>query len=122
MGDLSPHFSRSEFACKDGCGLDTPDPLLVSALEDLREKIGGIPITIISGCRCAKHNAKVGGVDASTHETGKAADITAPGLALPALDAAAQRVPAFALGGIGVYPKDGHLHVDVRDTGKPARW
>jgi len=36
MGDLSPHFSRHEFACRDGCGYDTPEPELLAALEELR--------------------------------------------------------------------------------------
>lgn len=53
MGDLTPHFSRSEFACKCGCGFDHISLELVSKLECLRSIIRQ-PIIINSGCRCPK--------------------------------------------------------------------
>ena len=74
MGDLSRHFSKSEFACQCGCGATDPAPALVTALETLREAYGQ-PLVITSGLRCFDHNLKVGGVPHSAHVTGEAADV-----------------------------------------------
>ena len=77
MGDLSQNFSRSEFMCKC-CGEAKVEPGLVAALQELRD-LAGAPITVISGYRCPKHNAAVGGAKASQHMLGKAADIVIKG-------------------------------------------
>jgi uncharacterized protein YcbK (DUF882 family) len=78
MGDLSEHFSASEFACSCGCGYGTrPGDVsteLLSLLELMREEYGS-PMNINSGCRCATWNAHVGGVHNSAHTRGTAADI-----------------------------------------------
>lgn len=66
MGDLTTHFSRSEFACKCGCGLDRIDPNLVDNLEQSRVAVG-ISFPINCGCRCQAHNTKVGGKVTSAH-------------------------------------------------------
>lgn len=116
MGDLSLHFSRREFVCKCGCGSDGVDGGLVAALEELRALLGGRPIRINSGVRCAAHNRAVGGVRESLHVAGKAADIVVAGVAPGAVAAAAERVGA--LKGIGRY--GGFTHVDVRS--RRARW
>jgi len=75
MGDLSKNFSRHEFACKCGCGLNTVDAELIKVLQDVRDHFQA-PIEITSGCRCLKHNTDVGGSVASKHMEAKAADIT----------------------------------------------
>lgn len=69
-----PHFTQSEFACKCGCGFDDISHRLVQILEDIRAHFGDNPTIITSGCRCAKHNAEVGGVAGSRHVLGKASD------------------------------------------------
>lgn len=78
MGDLSKHFNKAEFACRCGCGFGLRDgdisPALVERLEEIRAHFGK-PINILSGCRCEKHNAKVGGAKFSQHKLGTAADI-----------------------------------------------
>lgn len=74
------HFKISEFACKDGCGYDNIDTRLVRLLEKIRAHFGGKPLIITSGCRCAKHNAEVGGVQGSRHVLGKAADFYIKGV------------------------------------------
>jgi zinc D-Ala-D-Ala carboxypeptidase len=74
VGDLSPHFSRREFACHH-CGQVEVSGELVSALERLRSSVGQ-PIYIVSGYRCAIHNAAVGGAPRSQHLYGKAADLS----------------------------------------------
>ena len=75
-----PHFQRSEFACKCGCGFDDINLRLVQILEDIRSHFGGNPVIITSGCRCAKHNAEVGGVQGSRHVLGKASDFYIQGI------------------------------------------
>jgi hypothetical protein len=60
MGDLSPHFSRKEFACRC-CGRLQLDPRLLEALEALR-RLAGTPVIIHAGYRCPGHNLEVGGV------------------------------------------------------------
>jgi uncharacterized protein YcbK (DUF882 family) len=115
---LSEHFSKKELECPH-CGECKVDPVLIESLEKLRAEIGK-PILVHSGYRCPEHNAAVGGAHGSEHMEGKAADISVEGMALWQLKLAAVQVPRFCQGGIGSYPEDGHLHVDVRAT--PARW
>lgn len=118
MGDLSRNFSRSEFACKC-CGRVEVDPRLVKALQELRDQAGA-PITVRSGYRCPKHNEKVGGARKSQHMAGRAADIVIGDLSVAEMYRAAERIEAFAAGGIGLYPESGFVHVDVRDGA--VRW
>lgn len=117
MGDLSPHFSKKELACRC-CGRLIVDPRLIEALEALRQ-LAGAPIVIHAGYRCPAHNREVGGVPNSEHTRGLAADIHIPGLSLQQMYAMASEVPQFAQGGIGAYDTN-FLHVDVRDH--RARW
>jgi uncharacterized protein YcbK (DUF882 family) len=118
MGDLSEHFSKAEFACPC-CGQAVVDPELVRGLEALRNLVDA-PIRILSGYRCAAHNAEVGGRPDSQHLTGRAADIQVKGWTSTGLYIAAERVPEFKSGGIGIYPESSILHVDVR--AHAARW
>ncbi len=117
MGDLSPHFSKSEMACRC-CGTLKVEKRLLSALESLR-RLSGKPIVVHDGYRCPDHNQQVGGVDNSEHTRGMAADIKIPGLTLQEMYELVLRVPALAHGGIGAYD-GGFLHVDVRPHS--ARW
>ena len=71
---LTKHFDRAEFACKCGCGYNDISVLLVEKLERARAACG-VKFVITSGCRCEKHNEKVGGVKNSSHIKGYAADI-----------------------------------------------
>lgn len=110
MGDLSKHFSRSEFACRH-CGVAAVDPVLVCVLEELRRTVGK-PLRIVSGYRCPQHNRAVGGAPRSYHVLGQAADIPR-GYATEAQAAAAGFL------GIGL-SGPWAVHVDVRPT--RARW
>lgn len=111
MGDLSRHFSRSEFACKDGCGFATVDVKLLELLEVIRKHFNK-PVTITSGCRCEKHNKKIGGALNSKHMQGIAADIKVK-------DVSPEEVYKFVdlfmpnKYGIGLYST--WVHVDVRE-------
>ena len=79
MGDISAHFDRSEFACKDGCGFATVDSELLEILEIIRAKFDA-PVKINSGCRCPVYNKLIGGSAKSKHMEGRAADIDVKGV------------------------------------------
>ncbi len=119
---LSPNFRLDEFLCRCGCGLDRIAPELVSNLQKIRDMVGK-PITVISGCRCPAHNSGVGGEPHSFHleaQGCKAADIMIAGKTVEEMAAVARKVPAFKKGGIGKYPGQHFVHLDVR--GYMARW
>lgn len=118
MSLLRPHFSVQELACRC-CGRLWIAPGLLDALEELREAAGS-PITVLSGFRCPAHNRRVGGGPHSRHLTGQAADLTIAGLAPARMLALALGVGAFGRGGVGLYPEEGFIHVDLRLI--PARW
>lgn len=119
----SRHFPKSELDCK--CGCVTPPAVareLVETayqLEKMRDELGGKPLNVISGYRCERHNKAIGGASQSQHRYGTAADVKVPSGEQKRYVAAAERVPAFEQGGIGVYPNGG-VHVDHR--GYRARW
>lgn len=105
------NFTRAEFGFH---GDIEPDPNMVRILDDARE-IAGVPFVITSGIRSPERNAEVGGVETSSHLTGKAVDIRAPSsrhrfLIVQALiECGANRI------GVG----NGFIHFDT-DRGKPA--
>lgn len=123
---LSKNFKSDEFACKCGCGLAVPHPLLIEKLQELRNKLGKA-IIVNSGTRCLKHNKAVGGATQSYHLPGKsnatgicsacihrkdfsmAADIRASGLSSLTVAKAAK---AVGFTGVIVYPT--FTHVDIR--------
>jgi len=113
MGDLSKDFSRSEFACRCGCGFDDVNLILVERLQAIRNALGE-PIRILSGCRCPTHNRKVGGSSASAHLAGHAADVDC-------LDSSFRYRflrQAFKIFRRIEIPNGGWIHVDV-DENKP---
>lgn len=82
--DTIKHFKKSEFTCKCGCGMNNISIELVKVLEDIRNHFGQ-PVVVTSGCRCASHNKKVGGVQGSRHVVGKASDIYVKGVSATTL-------------------------------------
>lgn len=82
--DSIKHFKKAEFTCKCGCGMNNISIELVKVLEDIRNHFGQ-PCTVTSGCRCASHNKKVGGVQGSRHVVGKASDIYVKGVSASTL-------------------------------------
>jgi uncharacterized protein YcbK (DUF882 family) len=116
MGDLSPNFSRHEFACKCGCGLDTADAETLVMLETIRQHYG-VPVTITSGCRCEAHNRAVGGSPDSQHVQCRAADIVVQGVEPGRVQAYCKRIWPGKYG-IGSY--DWGTHIDSRS--ECARW
>ncbi len=116
MIKLSEHFSREEFSCKCGCGLDTVDVALLPILEDLRTHFGH-PIIITSGCRCWLKNHSVGGSDQSQHIIGRAVDLKMTSISAEIVaDYLLFKYPDSY--GIGRY--DTWTHIDTRNV--KARW
>ena len=111
MGDLSQHFSRREFDCKDGSPAN-PHPKLIDRLETLRAIVGK-PLRIVSGYRSPAYNRKVGGAKASQHLKNRAADI-------PSGYATLEQARQAGFTGIG-YSGLWATHVDVRE-GRRATW
>ena len=116
MGDISKNFSRSEFACKCGCGFATVDVELIEVLERIRQEFKK-PITINSGCRCEAHNKSIGGADGSKHKLGIAADIVISGYSPFAIYQTLNKIYSDKYG-IGKYKT--FTHIDVRPN--KSRW
>ena len=66
---MKDYFSEEPFGCRDKCGLNAFDPALRDILNRGRESFGR-PLVINCGCRCAAHNAAVGGARHSAHLPG----------------------------------------------------
>ena len=75
MAQDTKNFKVSEFTCKCGCGFNKIDQRVMNMAQALRDELG-VPVHVNSGCRCEKHNAKVGGVKNSKHTKGLAADLS----------------------------------------------
>jgi len=73
MGDLTEHFSKWEFKCP--CSECKHREIhinfyLVQKLEEIRKRIGNLPIDITSGVRCEAENRRIGGYSDSPHVGG----------------------------------------------------
>jgi uncharacterized protein YcbK (DUF882 family) len=120
--------------------------LVLTCLEPLHV-LWGAPLVCVSGYRSPAHNARVGGVQASQHMAGRAADITPSDVEWQALRAHCRGDPRFreltekmqadqdrvrqldvlvehhlsreleAVGGVGMYLRSGWIHVDIRARG-----
>lgn len=111
------YFKREELECKCGCGFDTIDYELATALDDVREHFGK-PTIVTSGCRCEIHNASVGGADNSTHKFGQGADIKVKGVKASAVY---KYLAKKYKGKYGVGRYSSWTHVDVK-SGPGRRW
>jgi uncharacterized protein YcbK (DUF882 family) len=113
---FSEFFTRSEFSCRCNCGFNTVDTQLLSVLEEVRANFRS-PITITSGCRCAKHNAKIKGSKNSQHLFGRAADFSVRNVSpIEVYNFIDDKYPSSL--GLGLYST--WVHLDSRDV--MARW
>lgn len=124
MAKLTKNFSLEEFKCKDGS--DIPNNVLSNItelaknLQVLRDALNK-PISITSGYRSPKYNAKIGGVKNSQHVKGTASDIQIKGMTPKEVALVIEGLiesGKMKQGGIGVYPN--FTHYDIR--GVKARW
>lgn len=119
------YFKASEYTCKCGCGYCNPSDELIKVCDTIREYVG-VALRVSSGCRCANHNARVGGVPNSNHITGHAADLIPTGGLTPSkLWAAIKELHKAGalpqLAGLGRY--DTFCHVDTRPkVGRLREW
>lgn len=113
---IAEFFRLDEFQCPC-CKRVMLHSLLLQKLKGLRFKTGR-PVIITSGYRCPAYNQKVGGVKTSYHLLGMAADIHVPGVSIEELLPMAEEI---GFKGIGCYPKQNFLHLDIRPT-RQARW
>jgi zinc D-Ala-D-Ala carboxypeptidase len=88
--NLTTHFTLEELFASDKAhelGIYNRPPqeivprlvYVAEMLERIRAALGGHPIVVTSGYRCEALNKAVGGVPASDHVSGHAADILVPG-------------------------------------------
>lgn len=111
MGDLTAHFSRSEFKCHH-CVATSASPQLLQIVENLRAIVRR-PLKVVSGFRCVPHNGSVGGASLSRHLFGDAADLEV---------GYATVTQAEAAGAVGIGTKGRWVtHVDWR-PGPRVRW
>lgn len=121
QGYVSPHYTRPEWASKDG--VPVPKSLMKNAqrqafrLEQLRHALGDKPLPGLSFYRSPAHNAAVGGASESRHMQADATDFDTSQVARPGFKAAVNRI--WRNNGIGEYP-GGNLHTDARPWS--ARW
>ena len=111
---LTANFQVKEFACGDGTDAVFVAPRLVMVLQSIRSHFGKA-VTIHSGYRTPPYNIEVGGVENSQHTYGTAADISVKDVSVANVAAYARSImPDW--GGVGIYSKQGFVHVDVRET------
>jgi uncharacterized protein YcbK (DUF882 family) len=121
---VGPHFLAKEFDCPcDNCSHTFIDPRLPELLERFRQ-ILGVPLVLHRGCgyRCEYYEQRLrdAGFETakkrSTHEDGKAADISTGKHSGRELEAAARKAGFRAVG-------VGHtfVHVDTR-ADRDRRW
>ena len=55
---ITPNFSKSEMACRCGCGIFEMDDEFVRMLQELRNQMNG-PFHVTSARRCVTHNHEV---------------------------------------------------------------
>ncbi|ATA76943.1 conserved hypothetical protein [Capnocytophaga canimorsus] len=122
---LTTHFTKKEFDCRDGSTMPSQAfenvKQLAEQLQVLRDYLGK-KITINSGYRSKAYNATLKGASPkSQHLLGKAADIVIEGMTPKKVAETIEKLIAqgkMKQGGIGIYKT--FTHYDIR--GVKARW
>ncbi len=117
MGNLSEHFSTSDFSCKCGkCGRMTRVHLgLVGALEAVASYFRRTP-RIHEAYRCDILSAQLNMLKKNPHRLGKAAHISVDGVSQKELFDFVRTLPEIR--GLGVHPQEKRLHIDTRSLDK----
>lgn len=128
----SEHLSWRELACHDGTVYPEKwrhDRAVTLSLtfEEIRARLDGFPMVILSGYRTPAYNSRLeGAASHSQHCEGRAVDVCHPQWEpiemFRRILVAQQRGELPMLGGMGLYKT--FLHVDVRPkpTGRLALW
>ena len=110
------HFKLSEFDSPDAPGSGAKmQPKFLQMLDNARA-IAGVPFEVTSGYRTEAHNAKVGGVEGSSHCQGWAADMAASSGTIKFQIVNALLKAGFTRIGVA----SGFIHADCDPT-KPAQ-
>ena len=90
-------------------------------VDDLRESFGK-PCTILSSYRSSEYNKAVGGVGLSQHMEFRALDIAFDGISPKQVyeRLIEWRKAGKFVGGLGIYPTSGFVHIDTRNSN--ATW
>lgn len=116
---ITENFTRKEFACKCGCGLNRIHVGIVNRLQVFRDILIE-PIFIRSGCRCPTHNRNEEGTEDSFHlekNDCKAVDWTIGDK--DKLRRFATHMEDKWSGGWHYYPEEKFVHSDI---GPRRRW
>lgn len=112
--DSIPDFTRQEFACQCGCGFPAePKEGMVRIAQAARTHFGR-PARVVSGLRCQRHNAAVGGVANSQHMAGEACDLAISGISADALLSFLQAQPGVRY---AYKINDTNVHFDIPKGG-----
>lgn len=126
---VTPHFFVTEFDCHSGDSypaewVESRLRPLCEALEQVRAKCGGFPVTITSGFRTPAWNEAVGGKEDSQHIHGTAADFLISKAHVDDVYQACldlQDTGVIPCGGLAIYhQRVSFVHLDVR--GRRVRW
>lgn len=122
MGDLSEHYNHKDFFCHcDQCrGREFKIHLgLVGILEQIGTHFNIKP-EVLSAFWCEDFLASLQKERKSYHNMGKAVHIKIDGIELPEIFKYVETIED--INGIGLYPKDGYLHIDTRPKEKRKLW
>lgn len=114
MASDSKNFRVSEYTCHCGCGYNVIDQRVIDMCQEIRDELGSA-VRVNSGCRCERHNARVGGVKGSNHTLGLAADISCEKGALELYLCVYRcwlRGKLPELRWCCIYPRKGFVHID----------
>jgi uncharacterized protein YcbK (DUF882 family) len=99
--------------CRRTDELKPMDPQLLTYLSHIYDHFGGKPLQVVSGFRNQRKQS-------SNHFKGTATDIKIQGVGIRQLKAFAETLDRGGMG-IGIYPRTGFVHIDVRSP-PSYRW
>lgn len=131
---LSPNFTLEEFTRSNKATklkiINTPPSTVVNELarlaqfdEQVRNHLGGAPMTISSGYRCPSLNKAVGGVANSDHLSGRANDFIAPKFGTPFAICKKLKETNLPFDQL-IYERSGTavwVHISISEVGKTPR-
>ena len=113
---ITPNFSKSEMACRCGCGIYEMDDEFMRMLQELRNEMNG-PLRFNSARRCDRHNDAISTAKNKkngVNTLGQASDILISGERAMLLFEKARRI---GFSGIGLSQKGNHasrfVHLDT---------
>ncbi len=122
MGDLSEHYNHKDFICPcDQCrGKEFKIHLgLVGILEQIGAHFN-TKVNVLSAFWCDAYLESLQKERKSYHNRGKAVHINIDGIDLSEIFKYVEGIDD--INGIGLYPKEGYIHIDTRPKEKRKLW